>query len=272
MQEEYFDSIHRYIDGAMSPAEKTAFEAQIKQNMELRQAVKMERILIGGIESKAEDNMRKTIQSVHQQLKTEGFFQDSDQSPSLIIKRSNIMKKIMAIAAVLVAIAAVVWILKPNTATNPNELFAKYHQPQQELTRTKQIIAQLESQGFAGPGATDTLRQALVMYENGQYNEALKLLTAYQENHKDDLLVQYYIGMSHMNESRYAKAIECLLPVSRSEGSDLKNDALWNLALCYLMAENGLEDAKSLFTQIANDQNNPNQKGAISVRDQLLKQ
>jgi tetratricopeptide (TPR) repeat protein len=177
----------------------------------------------------------------------------------------------MAIAAVLVAIAAVVWMLKPNPATNPNELFAKYHQPQQELIRTRQIIAQLESQGFAGASAADTLKKALILYENGQYNEVITLLKTYQEQHKDDLLVQYYIGMSYMNESRYAKAIEYLLPVSKAEDSDLKNDALWNLALCYLKVENGLEDAKSLFSKIGNDQNSPNQKGAKSVLVDLLK-
>jgi tetratricopeptide (TPR) repeat protein len=271
MQEEYFDTIHRYIDGAMSPAEKAAFEAQLKQDMELRQALETERLLIGGIEKKAEENILKTIQSVHQQLKTEGFFENADQSPSITIKRTNVMKQVMAIAAAIVAIAAVVWILKPNPTTNPGELFAKYYQPQQELIRTRQMIAQMESQGFAGAAATDTLRQALVLYENGQYSDALKLLTAYQESHSDNLLVQYYIGMSHMNESRYAKAIEYLLPVSKAEDADLKNDAFWNLALCYLKVENGLEDAKSLFIKIAQDPNNPNQKGAISVRDDLLK-
>ena len=181
------------------------------------------------------------------------------------------MKKLMAIAAAIVAIAAVVWMLKPNPTATPQELFAKYHQPQQELARTRNIIAQLESQGFAGASATDTLKQALVLYENGQYKEALKLLKAYQEHHPGDLLVQYYIGMSHMNESRYAKAIEYLLPISKAEGSDLKNDALWNLALCYLQVENGENDAQSVFSQIENDLNNPNHRAAAEVRRQLLK-
>ncbi len=271
MQEEYFDTIHRYLDGTMNAAEKAAFEADLNKNAALRQAVKLEQFLIGGIEKKAEDNVKATIQSVHQQLKTEGFFQSSDQSPSLIIKRSNVMKKVMAIAAALVAIAAVVWLLKPNAAVTPDQLFAQYHQPQQERARTKQIIAQLESMGFAGEGSTDSLRQALVLYENGQYSEALKLLTAYQENHKEDMLAQYYIGMSHMNESRYAKAIECLLPVSRTDASDLRNDALWNIALCYLKVENGLEDAKSTFLKIENDLDNPNHRAAKAVREQLLK-
>lgn len=179
------------------------------------------------------------------------------------------MKKVMAIVVALVAIASVVWFLKPNTATNPEELFAKYYQAQNELLRTKQLIARLESYGFTG--GFDSLKQALVLYENGQYQEVIKLLTAYQETHKDDLLVQYYIGMSHMNESRYAKAVEYLMPISKAEGSDLKNDAIWNLALCYLKVENGLADAKSTFLDIENDMNNPYHRAAKAVREQLLK-
>jgi tetratricopeptide (TPR) repeat protein len=129
----------------------------------------------------------------------------------------------------------------------------------------------LESLGFAGASAEDTLKQALVLYENGQYNEALNLLTAYQVQHQDNLLVQYYIGMSHMNESRYAKAIEYLQPISKAEGADLKNDALWNLALCYLQVENGVDNAKSTFLKIENDLDNPNHRAAKAVREQLLK-
>ena len=73
-----------------------------------------------------------------------------------------------------------------------------------------------------------------------------------------------------MSQERYVKAIELFLPISRSDGSDLKNDALWNLGLCYLMTVNGEQDAREVFEELADDSAYPQHREAQAVLDQLI--
>lgn len=278
MNEQYIDAIHRYLSGALSPAERAAFELDMQNNPELREDVDIERLLLAGIEQAGQqDDDRKTIQSVHEKLRREGFFQsvaaDSTSSPTIAHSKTvNIMNRILAIAATLIVLAAGVWFfLHEDNQMDTNAIYTQHYQPQEDVKRAQSIIEALTSYGLAGVQTdTDTLKAALQQYEAGKYDEALVLLKGFAETHPENDVAQYYIGAIHMSQGRYAKAIEVLLPISRSDESALKNDALWNLGLCYLKTENGVKDAENAFTQLSQDNSYPNHRGAKAVLEQLL--
>lgn len=278
MNEEYIDKIHRYLAGTMSTAEREAFETEINENPELQNDVELERLLLEGMERAGEAELRQTIGAVHHKLTAEGFFQAGAAAPVSTLSVSHLsktsfMRRIMAIAATLVVLAGAVWFFtrQESAAVDPNALFSQHFKLEQEVQRAKTAISRLESVGMAGvQTAEDTLRQALQHFEAGRYNEAQNLLKSHLETHPDDQTAQYYLGIIHMSQERYAKAIELLTPLSVAEGSELKNDALWNLGLCYLKAENGQDDAREAFTKLANDNEYPNHRGAKALVEQLI--
>lgn len=278
MNEEYIDKIHRYLAGAMNAAEREAFETEIKENPELQNDVELERLLLEGIEHASEAELRQTIGAVHHKLTAEGFFQAGAAAPVSTLSVSHLsktllMKRIMAIAATFVVLAGAVWFFtrQEAAAVDPNALFSQNFKLEKEVLRAKTAISRLESVGMAGvQTAEDTLRTALQHFEAGRYDDAQKLLKSHLESHPGDETAQYYLGIVHMSQGRYAKAIELLTPLSGTEGSELKNDALWNLGLCYLKAENGQDDAREAFTKLANDNEYPNHRGAKALLEQLI--
>ncbi len=277
MNEQYLDTIHRYLNGTMDVNERESFETEMRQNPSLQKDVEMERLLLGGLEHAGETELRQKIGTVQDQLAAEGFFRAgaAETSPRLSVthlSKTYQMKRIIAIAASFAILAAAVWFFtRPANTPDPGALFSKYYQPKEEIQRAQEIIPKLES-GLAGiPTDGDTLRDALQFYADGNLEEAEKLLKIYLESSPEDPLAAYFLGATFMNQGYYAKAIEIFLPLSRGE-SPLKNDALWNLGLCYLKTENGMDDARVSFEKLSADNAYPNHRGAKAVLEQLLPQ
>jgi len=280
MNEQHVETIHRYLAGIMETREREAFEADMQANPALREEVELERILISGIERAGQDNeVRKTLEAVQDKLRSEGFFQSREDATTPILtiahtKKFNIMKRMLAAAATLVVLVGGVWFfMNQDKPVDANALFTQYYQPKEDVQRAKGIIETLTSYGLAGVQSdTDTLKMALQLYESDKYDEALVLFKGFAETHPENDVAQYYMGVIHMSQGRYAKAIELLLPISRSDESALKNDALWNLALCYLKTDDGVNDAREAFIKLSNDNTYPNHRGAKAVLEQLLPQ
>lgn len=280
MNEQHIETIHRYLAGIMSDTELQTFEADMQANPALREEVELERILLAGIEHAGRHHESfETIRAVQEKLRAEGFFESEKAADTPIFtiahtKKFNIMKRLIAVAATLVVLAGGIWFfMNREQPLDADALFTQFYQPKEDVQRAKNILESLESYGLAGVQTdTDTLKIALELYETDKYDEALALLKGFAETHPENDVAQYYIGVIHMSQGRYAKAIEVLLPISRSEESALKNDALWNLALCHLKTENGVNDAREAFTKLSNDNTYPNHRGAKAVLEQLLPQ
>ncbi|MBK6929883.1 MAG: tetratricopeptide repeat protein [Saprospirales bacterium] len=274
MNEQYIDTIHRFLNGAMAPDERAAFEAAMANDPALRHDVELERALLAGLEYAGRQGKRQTIRAVHQKLREEGFFDrnSAGSSPMFFQLSTTGIKRLVAAAAVFIALAASIWFfLNRNTPPDAGVLFAQYYQAGDEVLRARRIIGSLESHGMAGvQTAPDTLRMALEQYEAGNYEKALAALKNFLETHPQNDTAQYYTGVVHMSQGRYARAIDLFLPIARSAESPMKGDALWNLGLCYLKMENGLPDARHAFARLAADNNYPNHRGAKAVLEQLI--
>lgn len=272
MNEQYIDTIHRYLSGTMDGAERATFETQMQHDPNLQNDVELERLLLEGLEHAGEKELRQTIGAVHQKLSAEGFFSAAPAALSVShLSKKSPMKRILAIAATFVLLAGAVWFFNRQEATtDPDALFAQYYKPEQDVQRAQQLIPTLKSYGLAGVQMDgDTLRDALQLYADGNFEAAAQALKSYLESNPDDYMAGYYLGATYMNQGLYAKAIEVFSPLSTTE-SPLQNDALWNLGLCYLKAENSQDDAREAFTKLSNDNEYPNHRGAKAVLEQLL--
>ena len=198
MNEEYIDTIHRYIYGTMDSAERLAFEIRLQTDPELTEALELERILLAGITRSGEKELRHTIGSVHQTLKSEQFF-EAGASQTL---KPYVMKRFLAVAATLVILLGGIWFFtKSQTATvDTQALFEQNYQPQFDRQRAQQIITRLESFGMAPVQSdSDSLRTALELYEAGNYGEALEQLKSIAAAHPENDTAAYYIGVVHMS-------------------------------------------------------------------------
>ena len=276
MNEQYIDTIHRFLNNDMGDAEREAFEAEIRSNPALQHDVELEQLLLAGLERAGEHKLRNTVGEVHQELKSTGFFDTAahESRPPLRLvhsSKTSTMRRLLAIAATLVLVAASIWFFTKNGASvDQDAIFANHFNPGEESARAKTIITTLESIGFGPLTESDSLRMALQAYEDGHYDEALTLLKDITAAHPDNDAALYYTGIIHMSQERYAKAVEILLPISRSETSEFRNDALWNLGLCYLKMENAKDDAREAFTKLSEDNDYPKHRSAKAVLEQLF--
>lgn len=256
-QDTYYETIHRYLKGELGEQERIAFEKRMDEDEQLRQDVSLERKLLRAVELAGDQNLKRQITAVHEKLTDEGFFEQKPQTqpPSLsnTIKPKNVipMKRILAIAAAVLLLTATAWWLwfSPE-AISPDEAYAKYYKP--ERTHLKAILADLESFGMvADTTAEDSLREALLLYDNFDYDAAIEALDNYLLNHPDDDTARLYLGLSHLNQSRYTLAAKILSPLSIKEDFSLKNEAKWYLGLCYLKFDKKTKEAIQLFEILA---------------------
>jgi len=273
MNDAFIETIHRYLYGDMTSTERDAFEKEIETNKPLQQALALEKALLNTLKDADELQLKESIRSVHRKLQKEDFFSPETAIPqnSLTHKTNQrfIMNRKFAIAAAVLFLLGVVWFTfgRKNNA-DPNALFAKYYQVDHQ--KVKETIASLTSYGMAGVQTEqDSLKEALVLFDQGNYSACIKVLNPLLKSHPDNETAQYYLALSHLNEGRYAKAVELLDPLASSPDFPMRYDAKWNLGLCYLKVEGGMRLTLKIFEDLSKDINFPRHREAGAMYNML---
>ncbi|MBK9015482.1 MAG: tetratricopeptide repeat protein [Saprospiraceae bacterium] len=178
------------------------------------------------------------------------------------------MRKVMSIAAAAIVLIGLIWWgffrQSPTSAPNSEQIFASNFKP--ETTKAKSIVAALESHGMVDSMNTqDSLREALSLYNEGKYKDASVALDTFLVYHPANDTALFYLAMSHLNDSRYARALELLDPITRTETSAFKLDAMWYLGLCYFKVDGGFAKAEEIFTQLASNPESKDQDSAKGI-------
>lgn len=267
---QYYETIHQYLNGLLEGDALKNFEAALTNEPGLKEDVEWERKLLLGIEAEGDARLRETVRKTHAHLKTKGFFDQkpANESNTLSTAKPIInMKSIsrtLAIAAsvVIVLVAGYFLINKPGNEDIQKEAFTKYYHP--ESVNVKRIIDGLSSFGMVSGEKTDkdSLKDALQLYADGQYDAAIESLNAILNIHPEDNTAKMYLGLSLLNQSQYGKAVRILEPLSRLDSFELKEDARWYLAICYLTTETNQDDALKIFETMASTESSPYRKDA----------
>lgn len=262
---EYIDRIHLYLSNEMTAQERTVFEQEMGENAVLRRDVEIERELLAAIQSAGDNDLKNSIQTARERLVQRGFFEPQKTISLSSTSRIVTMRRAISMAAAIAVLAAAAWWIfyrQPGAgAPDADAAFAQYFQ--KESTQSKAIIKNLESFGMAGAdNAQDSLRDALVLYDEGKYDEACAALDSFLVIHPANDTAQFYLAMSHLNATRYARAIEALTPVADNTQSAFQQSAKWYTGLCYLKVENGVEQAKTMFASLAEDSNYADRQAA----------
>ncbi|MCF8246118.1 MAG: tetratricopeptide repeat protein [Saprospiraceae bacterium] len=259
----YINRIHQYLSGKMGQAEKSDFEHEMNANEQLANDTKIEEKLLLGISLVGDDDLKKNIASADQHLSAKHFF-ETGRVVSLQPNRF-IMKKLISIAAAAVILIGLVWWgFFRQTTPSADQLFADNFKA--EKIRSVALADALTNSGLVDSMTTeDSLLVALKFYNDGKYNEAMVALDTFLVYHPANDTAQFYLAMTHLNESRYARAVELLTPITYSEVSSFKLDAMWYLGLCYFKVEGGFSKAEEIFTQLASTPESKDQQAAKGI-------
>jgi hypothetical protein len=135
-------------------------------------------------------------------------------------------KTIYLIAASLTAVfimSSLLWMNFPK-GTSSEDLYSQYY------------AAPDVPSGFRGDGsqAASAVSSGVSAFEQGDYERCASLLSAVKAADKEYLVAAYFAGLSHMELKQFHKAIPALTAVAEGPASNLRTDARWYLALCYL--------------------------------------
>ncbi len=252
----YIDIIENYLSESSSKEEKLAFEKQLEDDKDLAQEFKLYQNIMEGIDLEGTDLMRTELKGIQGKLEKENFFNQKEATPKIIkmenTKKSN--RSWLAIAAgLLVLIVAGILLQSPDKMTRA-EALAKFDNSQKANDLLTQQLNEYEGLGMADPerGKKDSIAQMLKTYKEGNYQESYNAATEFLARYPNDVVAQYYAGMSKFQDGKFGKAIEWLVASTAQKDTVFYDQARWYLALSYTMLNTpaGDDNAIKLMQQI----------------------
>ena len=261
----YFERIHDYLSGSLSSAEKEIFENEMARNPILKQDVILEKELLNIIQMASDKELREEIEKAQNHAAEEGML----EAPKPNIKWAAVLRVLALAGTVAILLLTGWWFFDRNHSVNPEKIFSDNFRA--EKIQVKSIISDMETYGFADSlDEKNLLRQSLLRYDSGEYQLAILELNTFLKIYPENDTARFYLSMSYLNDSQYARAVEKLVPLSEKKDFPMHQDAKWYLALAYLKVENGVEKSKALFSDLASDATYAGRQGARGIL-QILK-
>lgn len=132
-------------------------------------------------------------------------------------------------AAILALMVAVVWVY---SGISPSDrLFAEYYE-----TYEDDLSVQMRNGGNARAPEKQQLSGGLEAYISQNYSESIALLQPFVQDNPDHLVARYYLGLSYLEEKKWAEA-ETQLAAVQSAHLEYWEESTWYLALLYVKTE-----------------------------------
>ncbi len=248
MAQDLFIRIEDYLDNVLSPAERQAFEEQLRANPELAQTVAIvrearERLVRQWANEPADTALIETLRQIGQDY----FKGEMAEQPKAL--SVQLFQRIWWAAAAVLVLLTAAWLffLRP---PQHERLYAQYRD--------------LPKASFAVRGADGiiTAERAAEAFNRKQYEEALLLIREYLAQNPEDVEARYFEGLSLLELSRSAEARAVLAQIEKVPA--WADEARWYVALSYLR-ENEMELCRQQLEQI------PAESGRHAQAQQLLK-
>ena len=260
MEKKYnIDDIENFLNKEMDAADLAAFEKEMEADKDLAGEIDFHADVIKGIEGAAPLDFRKMVGNVHEEMKTEGFFSDTqiDEVVEINTQQEATVRNIslfrrLAIAASFALLLTVGWFLLNQQPNTPEQLFADNFTIHQDVLSVE-IEDRLAETGFGtNKEALTNLQKGMDDYTAGDYQSAINQFSLFQSTAAEDALVDYasfYKAISLLEIGKSAEAQSTLEVTVKRAAFPLMDDAKWYLALAYLQ-QNEIAPAYSLLKEL----------------------
>jgi tetratricopeptide (TPR) repeat protein len=224
------EMIEKYIDGELEGKEQLDFEQMLSTDPDIKRDYELSTEINNSIVEDDVMNLRETLDYMYSEEKA------VKRIPTVFTKRKFYYAA--ASAALIIAAGGVTQRLL-NPSMDSESVFEKYYQPY-EVTVTYR----------SGNTEVDRLLlNALELYEEKDYDQALVLFEEILENRSNNMAINLYSGISYMEEEEYHKATTSFNHIISDNDNLFIEQAQWYLSMCYIKTEKS-EKAKEILNQI----------------------
>lgn len=221
MNQQDMEMIERYLNDELTAEEKLQAEQRMSVDPEFKRRLEVFREY-QQMHSEEQVSFRELLQEVEREY-----------------LQSKKPKKFWLIAASVstICLLAAVYFLFFNPSPQPQALYAQYFSPPADNLTVR------------GDQGRQLLSEAMTLYNDQQFAEALQRFESWQEQHPDSIPVIFYSAISHMALGDMQPAIAQLEQISweNTESGPYKVAARWYLSLAYLKNEKTAESRKILI-------------------------
>lgn len=231
----YPEFIERYLDGEMSPEEKTWFEKEMEDNPELGDEIQLRKEVNEAIMEEDVIQLRMQLDGIHRKRQAEKI---RTVKPARTTRRVLLATSSVAVLTVFILLGGRYW--WGNVA--PEKIFNRYYEPYEMPVYRE-----------AGT-ATDLLfLKAMETYQNREFDRAIELFEEVLAQDVTKMDANLMSGISKIETERYGEATTNFRRIIDHRDNLFLDQAEWYLALSYLMTgETG--KATALFEQIAGEE------------------
>jgi len=232
--------IDLYVTGKLEDAELWEFKHDMETDQDLAKEVAFRTEVYQSLADKSKIALREKIMALKPQKQTRHRFIQS-------------WKWQAAAASVVVFLMVGAGLLSNMFGTrNSGDIFTTYYHPESSLLSVR-----------SGSMSDNTsLNLGMLSYDQGQYDESIEIFKTIPDN----VVARLYCGFAYMNVKNYKAAIEEFNHVMAHGDNLFTDQAEWNIGLSYV-ADNKINQAKVIFTRIANQDGAYREKATEILKD-----
>ncbi len=212
ISQEEFERIDQYLSGQMDIAGRKALEAEMANNIQLRNEVDLQRRLMQAVE----------IGTLGETASV------ADKAGSALPERAPFRHWLYAAAAIAVFVLGYLgWQFFKDSSHEPADLYATYFYPDPGLPVTMRADSNVY-----------LFNEGMVAYKEEQYDRALETWNALVRSGGETDTLRFYIAMAYLNTGNLNDASPALETFIADSQSPFHQRALWYMALIQVKEEN----------------------------------
>jgi tetratricopeptide (TPR) repeat protein len=208
--------IDDYLSDKMDEKATAVLKARLKKDSDLKCELELQQGINDAIQQKDVTAFTGKIQRIHQLGNKK-----KKVSKVVFLVRQNPLRTASIAATFLILISIGGFLISgAGTGKSGTKLFSNYYQADDAIMMVR---------SGSNPADID-LKEALLAYNEKKYDNAIKLL----KNQSNNILAQYYLGLSYLETDKLDKAIETFQHIIDHKFNLFIEQAEWYLSLCYL--------------------------------------
>lgn len=230
------ERIDAYLQGKMPAGEQVEFEQELASNLQLKEELELHGVMVQGVKEYGKEQLKQELKNIDNTM--------NDQPVR------NVFPRKMFLAASVALLTAVGIALFTITSSLEQEIFAQYYEPWESEYNFN--IRGPIPEGFDDFTQLqfERLKEGADYYDNGQYEEAIELLKDLEHTKRDNMHIEFILGLSYLGNEQPEEARSYLESLIYDDEFKFVEEAKWYYCMCLVSLEE-TEKALSILNQIS---------------------